>query len=225
MEHGPRVKPVRVLLVDDHAVLRAGLRALLETQADIRVVGEAATGEEGVARARGLRPDVVLMDLVMPGAGGLEATRQIAALGTGARVLVLTVHAEEEFLLPVLDAGASGYLTKESAGDGVIEAIRAVARGEVFLSPSAARTLTRRFRGPQGPGAAEDPLEPLSDREREVLALTAEGFTSGEIGERLRISPKTVDTYRQRLAEKLDLHHRSELVRFALRTGLLAARV
>jgi two-component system response regulator NreC len=213
---------VRILLADDHAVLRAGLRALLESAADLEVVGEAGTGEEAVERARELRPDVVVMDLSMPGIGGLEATRRIAALGQGTRVLVLTVHAEEEYLLPVLEAGGSGYVMKTSADVDLIRAIRAVARDEVFLYPTATKLLLQRYRT----GSAErekDPLEVLSDREREVLQLTAEGFSSSEIGKRLFISPKTVDTYRSRIMEKLRLHHRSELVRFALRTGLLKA--
>ena len=215
--------PIRVLLVDDHAVVRAGLRALLEAEGDITVVGEAGTGEEGVLKAQGLRPDVVLMDLSMPGGGGLEATRRIVALEQVIRVLVLTVHEEEEHLLPVLDAGGSGYVTKQSADHELVEAIRTVASGDPHLYPSSARLLLERFRRRAGSRTPADPLHPLSDREREVLVLTAEGFNASEIGQRLGISSKTVDTYRQRLMEKLDLHHRSELVRFALRTGLLAA--
>jgi len=213
---------VRILLADDHAVLRAGLRALLESAADFEVVGEAGTGEEAVERARELRPDVVVMDLSMPGIGGLEATRRIAALGQGTRVLVLTVHAEEEYLLPVLEAGGSGYVMKTSADVDLIRAIRTVARDEVFLYPKATKLLLQRYRA-GGTEKEKDPLEVLSDREREVLQLTAEGFSSSEIGQRLFISPKTVDTYRSRIMEKLRLHHRSELVRFALRTGLLRA--
>ena len=215
--------PIRVLLVDDHAVVRAGLRALLEAEDGITVVGEAGTGEEGVLKAQGLRPDVVLMDLSMPGAGGLEATRRIAELGQGIRLLVLTVHGAEEYLLPVLEAGGSGYVTKQSAEHELVEAIRTVASGDPYLYPSSARLLLERYRHAARSTAPTDLLSSLSDREREVLALTAEGFTAPEIGERLGIGPATVDTYRQRLMTKLGLHHRSELVRFALRTGLLAA--
>ncbi|HEX7049536.1 MAG TPA: response regulator transcription factor [Longimicrobiales bacterium] len=215
-------EPIRILLVDDHAVLRAGLRALLDAEPDLRVVGEASTGEEGVERARELRPDIVVMDLSMPGIGGLEATRRIAALEQNPKILVLTVHAEEEYLLPVLEAGGSGYVTKTSADEDLIEAIHTVARGEVFLYPSAAKLLLKGYREAEV-GREAGPLERLSDREREVLALTAEGFSSSEIGEKLFISPKTVDTYRSRIMEKLGLKHRSELVRFALRTGLLKA--
>jgi len=213
---------IRVLLVDDHAVLRAGLRALLEAEPGLEVVGEAGTGEEGIERVRALRPDVVVMDLSMPGMGGLEATRQISALDQGARVLVLTMHGEEEHLLPVLEAGGSGYVHKRSADEELIEAIRTVARGDVFLYPSAAKLLLRGFKQKTEAGE-DDPLHRLTEREREVLSFTVEGFSSSEIGKKLFISPKTVDTYRSRIMEKLGLHHRSELVRFALRKGLLKA--
>lgn len=213
---------IRVLLVDDHARMRAGVRALLEADG-MAVVGEAETGEEGVRMARVLVPDVVLMDLSMPGCGGLEATRSIAALGRGIRILVLTVHAEHEYLLPVLEAGGSGYVTKTSADTELISAVRTVAAGDVFLYPRAVRVLLDGLHVPVRTAGAEAPLEVLSGREREVLTLTAEGYTAAEIGDRLRISSKTVDTYRQRVMDKLNLRHRSELVHFALRQGLLAA--
>lgn len=221
---------IRILLADDHAMLRAGLRALLEAERDLEVVGEAGTGEEAVEMAERLHPDVVVMDLSMPGIGGLEATRRIAGAAGGAaapgaepetRVLVLTMHAEEEHLLPVLDAGGSGYVNKRSADEELIEAIRTVARGDVFLYPEAAKLLLQGFRGK--PADEDDPLTRLSERELEVLGFTAEGFSAAEIGRKLSISPKTVDTYRSRIMEKLGLHHRSELVRFALQQGLLKA--
>lgn len=210
---------IRVLLVDDHAMFRSGIRMLIDAEPRMEVVGEAANGDDGVDQARTLKPDVILMDLSMPGSDGLDAVRRISALGLKSHVLVLTVHAEEEYLVPVVDAGASGYLTKTSADTDLLEAIRVVARGQVFLPPKAATLLLRRYReaeGSEGPG-----VQDLSAREREVLALTAEGFSSREIGEKLFISPKTVDTYRSRIMEKLGLAHRSELVRFALRVGLL----
>jgi two-component system response regulator NreC len=210
---------IRILLVDDHSVLRAGLKALLEAEPDFRVVGEASTGEDGLERAERLKPDVVVMDLSMPGMGGLEATRKIAALGTS-KVLVLTMHAEEDHLLPVLEAGGSGYVKKTSADTDLTTAIRTVARDEVFLYPNAAKLLLQGFRV-KTEEKENDPLEKLTVRERDVMAMTAEGFSSSEIGERLFISPKTVDTYRSRIMEKLKLNHRSELVRFALNTGLL----
>jgi DNA-binding NarL/FixJ family response regulator len=212
-------KTIGVLLVDDHAMFRAGIKALLEAEGRVEVVGEASSGDEAVDLVRQLRPDVVVMDLAMPGSNGLEATRRITALDLNTAVLVLTVHAEEEYLVPVVEAGASGYLTKTSADKDLLEAIRVVARGQVFLPPSAATLLLRRYKDSEEEDSAG--LGDLSTREQEVLALTAEGFSSREIGQKLFISPKTVDTYRSRIMDKLGLSHRSELVRFALRVGLL----
>lgn len=213
------VEALTVLLVDDHAMFRAGIKALLEAEGRVTVVGEASTGDEAVDRARELKPDVVVMDLSMPGSNGLEATRRIVALGLDTKVLVLTVHAEEEYLVPVVDAGASGYLTKTSADTELLEAIKIVARGQVFLPPKATTLLLRRYKQADSDDGVG--LHDLSTREQEVMALTAEGFSSREIGKKLFISPKTVDTYRSRIMEKLGLNHRSELVRFALRVGLL----
>lgn len=210
---------IRILLVDDHAMFRAGIRALVEAGERMKVVGEAASGDEAVDRVRELKPDVVVMDLAMPGSNGLEATRRITALGLDTSILVLTVHAEEEYLVPVVEAGANGYLTKTSADTDLLEAIRVVARGQVFLPPKAATLLLKRYKDAEGDDSAG--LNDLSTREQEVLALTAEGFSSREIGLKLFISPKTVDTYRSRIMDKLGLTHRSELVRFALRVGLL----
>lgn len=213
-------EPLRVLLVDDHRMFRAGIKALLEAEGRVVVVGEAGSGDEAVDKVRGLRPDVVVMDLSMPDSNGLEATRRIAALGLDTKVLVLTVHAEEEYLVPVVEAGASGYLTKTSADTDLHEALRVVARGQVFLPPTATTLLLQRYKERDDHSTAEG-VHALSAREREVLALTAEGFSSREIGQKLFISPKTVDTYRSRIMEKLGLSHRSELVRFALEVGLL----
>jgi len=210
---------IKILLVDDHAMFRAGIRALIEGEDRLEVVGEASTGDEAVDRVRELKPDIVIMDLAMPGSNGLEATRRISALELNTSVLVLTVHAEEEYLVPVVEAGASGYLTKTSADTDLLEAIRVVARGQVFLPPKAATLLLKRYKDAEGEDSAG--LGDLSTREQEVLALTAEGFSSREIGQKLFISPKTVDTYRSRIMDKLGLSHRSELVRFALRVGLL----
>jgi DNA-binding NarL/FixJ family response regulator len=215
---------IRILLVDDHPVLRSGLEALLDLEDGMQVVGQASTGEEGIEKARLLRPEVVVMDLAMPGMDGLEATREIVAQGPATKVLVLTSQSEDEFLLPVLEAGASGFVRKTSADRDLIQAIRTVAGGEVFLYPSATRLLLRQYRT-AGERAASSPLQKLSEREREVLALTAEGYSSAEIGKKLFLSPKTVDTYRARLMQKLGLTHRAELVRLALETGLLKAGV
>ncbi|MEX0837332.1 MAG: response regulator transcription factor [Gemmatimonadota bacterium] len=214
-------KPLEILLVDDHQMFRAGIKALIEAEGRMRVVGEAGSGDEAVERVRALKPDVVVMDLSMPGSNGLEATRRIAALGLDTKVLVLTVHAEEEYLVPVVEAGASGYLTKTSADTDLLEALRVVARGQVFMPPKATTLLLQRYKERDDRASDSGTLQALSAREREVLALTAEGFSSREIGEKLFISPKTVDTYRARIMEKLGLGHRSELVRFALEVGLL----
>ena len=210
---------ITVLLVDDHAMFRAGIKALLEAAGKVEVVGEASSGDEAVDKVRELKPDVVVMDLSMPGSNGLEATRRIAALELATSVLVLTVHAEEEYLVPVVEAGASGYLTKTSADTDLLEAIRIVARGQVFLPPKATTLLLKQYKAAET--EEEAGLKDLSTREQEVLALTAEGFSSREIGKKLFISPKTVDTYRSRIMDKLGLSHRSDLVRFALRVGLL----
>ena len=210
---------IRILLVDDHAMFRAGIKALLEADGKVAVVGEAASGDDAVDLVRALKPDVVVMDLSMPGSNGLEATRRIAALELDTSVLVLTVHAEEEYLVPVVEAGASGYLTKTSADTDLLEAIRVVARGQVFLPPKATTLLLKQYKAAESSDALS--LKDLSTREQEVLALTAEGFSSREIGKKLFISPKTVDTYRSRIMDKLGLSHRSDLVRFALRVGLL----
>jgi len=212
-------KPITVLLVDDHAMFRAGIRALLEAEGHVQVVGEGSSGDEAVDLVRKLKPDVVVMDLSMPGSNGLEATRRIAALELNTHVLVLTVHAEEEYLVPVVEAGASGYLTKTSADTDLLEAIRIVARGQVFLPPKATTLLLKQYKAADAEEQAG--LKDLSTREQEVLALTAEGYSSREIGKKLFISPKTVDTYRSRIMDKLGLNHRSELVRFALKVGLL----
>ena len=212
---------VRILLADDHPVLRSGLEALLALQEGLEVVGQASTGEEAVEKTRLLRPAVVVMDLSMPGIDGLEATRRVVELGLGAKVVVLTSQTEEDYLLPVLEAGAAGFVRKTRADADLVSAIRAVARDEVFLYPSATRLLLRTYQQAREPHAA-GPLERLSEREREVMALTAEGYSSAEVGKKLFLSPKTVDTYRARLMQKLGLSHRAELVRLALDTGVLA---
>ncbi|MFL5761599.1 MAG: response regulator [Thermomicrobiales bacterium] len=213
--------PIRVVLADDHGVVRAGLRALLEAQSDIHVVGEAEDGPTAVELTRKEQPQVVVADLSMPG-GGLEAIRAITELGLPTRVLVLTVHAEERYLLPVLEAGGSGYVKKSSAHTDLLDAIRTVARGEVFLDPAATKTLLRGYLGRVRSGEELDLGELLSDREREVVRLTAEGHTAHQAGDILALSPKTVETYRHRAMQKLGLTNRAELVRYALRAGLLS---
>lgn len=215
---------IRVVLADDHAVLRAGLRALIEGEPDIEVVGEAPNGAEAVAVVQREQPDVVVMDIAMPVMNGLEATERIGALNLGAKVLVLTMHAEEQYLFQVLQAGGSGYVLKQSADSELMDAIRAVHRGEAFLYPSGVRLLLQAYLKGDTGAAPKPQHSRLSEREEQVLSLTAEGYSNQEIAERLYLSSKTVDTYRQRIMEKLDLHHRSELVRYALDRGLLRAR-
>jgi two-component system, NarL family, response regulator NreC len=212
---------IRVILADDHAVVRAGLRAVLGASSDIQVIGEAADGVEAVALVERLDPDVVIMDLTMDRMDGAAATREITSRKLRARVLVLTMHAEEDYLLPVLEAGAAGYLMKNAADRELVDAVRTVARGDMFIRPSAARILAQGI-------AKKDPLdeerarfERLTAREQNVLRLTAHGYSAPEIGERLSISPKTVDTYKQRIGDKLGLTHRADYISFALKLGLL----
>lgn len=211
---------IRVVLADDHGIVRAGLRALLNDQPDIRVVGEAADGPAAVEMTLLHKPSVVVSDLSMPG-GGLETIRAITELGLPTRVLVLTVHAEERYLLPVLEAGGSGYVRKSSAHTDLLDAIRTVARGEVFLDPAATKTLLRGYLGRVRTGDELDLGEVLSEREKEVVRLTAEGHTAQQAGDILSLSPKTIETYRHRAMQKLGLTNRAELVRYALRAGLL----
>jgi two-component system response regulator NreC len=210
---------IRILLADDHQVLRSGLRALLSMEPDFVVVGEASNGIEAVKLTETLKPDVVVMDISMPEVDGLKAAATINELGLPAKIVILTVHADEEYLFQTLKAGASGYVHKSSADRELIDAIRTASRGEVFLYPSAIKKLLGEYLRGGNRHAAEK--EPLTNREREVLKLTAEGYTNNEIAEQLVISPKTVDTYRQRIMEKLNLHHRSELIRYALKQGYL----
>ena len=219
----PDGAPIRVLIVDDHSVVRLGLTAVLGAEPGIEVVGEAADGAQAVSAAARLCPDVVIMDLSMGGGEqGIDATRQIAAGGPDApRVLVLTMHDEEEYLIPVLEAGASGYIVKSAAGRELLTAIRTVAAGRVYVRPAAAPVLATSWarRATQTDTAAA--FRTLSEREQDVFRLFAQGYTSAQIGERLNISPKTVDTYRRRVNEKTGLVDRADYVRVALELGLL----
>lgn len=216
----PSAEVISVLLADDHGVVRAGLKALLDAQPDMTVVGEAEDGPTAIRMVQELNPTVLVTDLSMPG-GGMEAIREVNSLNLPTRVLVLTVHAEERYLLPVLEAGGSGYVRKASAHTDLLTAIRTVARGEVFLDPAATKTLLRGYLGRVTSGDEIDLVEILSEREREVVKLTAEGYTAQQASEILSLSPKTVETYRHRAMQKLGLTNRAELVRYALRAGLL----
>jgi len=211
------VSGAKILVVDDEPQIRRMMRATLTGSG--HQVDEARTGEEALEKFRAFLPDLVLLDLNMPGMGGLEAMRRIAALHPGTKILVLSGYLQEDRLLDVLAAGASGFVNKGSPAENLTRAIRTVAQNEVFLDPSAAKVLVEHEKQPRAKGKGV--LKRLSMREREVLRLTAEGHSSSEIGALLDLSSKTVDTYRARLMSKLGLTHRSELVRFALRAGLL----
>jgi two-component system, NarL family, response regulator NreC len=214
---------IRVVLADDHSIVRAGLKAVLGAAPDMEVVGEAKNGRDAVALAERLKPEVVLMDLTMDGLDGTQATAEIVARGLPSRVLVLTMHAEEEYLVPALEAGAAGYLIKSAADRELVDAVRAVARGDLYMGAAASRVLARNLTKKDPAAAERERYEKLTERERDVLRLTAEGYSAPEIGERLFISPKTVDTYKQRIQEKLGLAHRPEYVQFAFKLGLLHA--
>jgi len=216
---------IRILIADDHAVLRAGLRMLLNAQPDMRVVGEAADGNEALARVGELSPDLVLLDIAMPGLGGLEALRQIKAAHPEVEVLVLTMHDDEGYLRQVLEAGGSGYVLKRAADTELLSAIRAVHAGGTYLHPEHARMLLEGISDREGeePGEADD-YQRLSEREREVLRLLALGYTNRQAAEQLYLSVKTVETYKARLMSKLGLRSRAELVRYALKKGLLSEK-
>lgn len=206
---------IRVVLVDDHAIVRTGLKAVLGAAPEIEVVGEAAGGTEAVGLLARVRADVVVMDISMSEGDGITATRSITRAGAAVpRVLVLTMHAEEAYLSAVMDAGASGYLVKSAADRELVDAVRAVARGETYVHPAAVRRRDER-------ASDRARFERLTDRERAVMQLIAEGYTAPEIGEQLTISPKTVDTYKQRINDKLGLAHRADYVKLALKLGLL----
>ena len=206
---------IRVLVADDHGIVAEALQQLLGTQSDLEVVGSAATGVEAVQRARELAPDVVLMDVAMPELNGIEAARQIRASCPRCRVVILSMYADGEHVHRALQAGASGYVLKKSAARETVGAIRAAHRGAHFLSSELAGAVAA------ARAAGGDALAQLSPRERQVLQLLAEGKSGSQIGERLSLSPKTVDTYRSRLAEKLGIHDLPGLVRFAIQHGVI----
>ena len=219
----PTDQQVRIMLVDDHTIVRSALKAMLQRVArDITVIGEAASGPEAVATALRLMPDVVVMDLDMPGGDGATATRELAKAAPTIGVLILTMHTERELLLPLLNAGAHGYLGKDAAERDLVDAIRVVAGGDVYVRPAISRALAVSPEPSEVPGnEGLARFEKLSDRERSVLQLVAEGFNGPEIGRKLGITAKTVDTYKQRIEEKLGLTHRTAYVRFAIEAGLL----
>lgn len=226
---------IRVVLVDDHQIVRSGLKAVLSTAKDITVVGEGGTGKDALVLAERLDPHVIVMDLSMPDMDGLTATRELQKANAARvqradepptrRVLVLTMHTEDEHLVALLEAGAGGYLLKSVADRELVDAVRTVAAGDVYVQPTAARALARGLAKREGNAEERTRFEKLTDREQVVLKMVAEGYTAPEIGEHLTISPKTVDTYKQRIGEKLGLTHRSDYVKFALKLGLLKNEV
>lgn len=206
---------IRILLVDDHKLIRVGLRNVLEGNADMEIVGEAGNGEEALRLAREMKPDVVVLDINMPEMNGVEATRKLARLDSAPRILIVSVHKQDPIPTRLLEAGASGYLTKDLAADEIVAAVRQVNAGRRYLSADVAREMALAQLG------GTSSLSTLSDREMEVLLLVATGMSLQDIAEKLHVSPKTVATYRYRLFEKLDVANDVELARFALRHGLV----
>jgi two-component system response regulator NreC len=211
---------IRLLLVDDHEIVRAGLRMLFMAEDDLEIVGEVGSAEEALHAVRKVEPDVVLMDVALPGMSGIEATRRIKEANPHVAVLALTMHEDEQYFFEMLNAGASGYMPKRAAPDDLVSAIRVVSRGEVYLYPTLAKLLVKDFleRTDSGPERVTDILTP---REREVLTYIAEGHTNREIAEALIISHKTVDRHRENIMRKLNLHSRVELVKYAIEKGLI----
>jgi NarL family two-component system response regulator LiaR len=212
---------IRVLVVDDHPIVREGICALLAVVGDIEVVAEAANGSEAIDMVKELQPDVVLMDIAMPIMGGLEATRRICREFPRTRVLILTQYDDKEYVLPVIEAGAAGFVSKAAASSELILGIRSVYSGDSYLSPPVAKLLVEGYRYKAGSRAAKDPYDQLTDRERDVLKLMAEGHTNQEIADILVISRKTVEGHKSNLMAKLDIHNHTELVKYALRKGII----
>ena len=211
----------RVLLADDHLLVRAGIRALIESVDGVTVVGEANNGREAVELTASLRPDIALLDVSMPGLNGLEAAAQLLLQSSSTRVIMLSMHANDTYVRQALKAGAAGYLLKSATADELQTALQTVARGEIYLSPAVSKQVVKGFL--EGPSPAASPLEALTARQREILQLIAEGRTTKEIAFALDISGKTVETHRAQIMERLEIHDVPGLVRFAIRTGLISA--
>lgn len=215
------LKKTRIVLAEDHTLVRAGIRSLLGRMERVEVVAEASDGREAVRLARQLKPDLVLMDIAMAGLNGLEATRRIHSESPGTQVLILSMHANEQYVQQALKAGAIGYLLKDAATEELELAIQASRRGQTYLSPQVSRHLVDNYlRGDEEGGS---PLDQLTPRQREILQLIVEGGSTREIAEQLHLSVKTVETHRTQLMERLDIHDVPGLVRFAIRTGLISA--
>ncbi|MCB0179765.1 MAG: response regulator transcription factor [Anaerolineae bacterium] len=213
---------IRVLLAEDHTIVRKGIRVLLDTEDDIEVVGEAEDGQEAIDQVEQFIPDLVLMDHTMPVLNGLEATRQIKKRFPDVKVLILTMYTTEEYILPFLQAGASGYLIKKTAPKELVTAIHAVYRGDSYLSPSISKTVIEGYIQQSQKIETDDNYEKLTDRERQILQMITEGFSNREIAERLHISIKTVNNHRVNLMDKLDIHSTAKLVKYAIRKGVIS---
>ncbi len=213
---------IRVLVTDDHAIVRDGICALLALTGDIEAVGEATNGREALELVKRLAPDVVLMDIAMPLMDGLESTRRIHKESPQTKVIVLTQYEDREYVLPVIEAGASGFISKMAASSELTSAIRSVYRGDSFLSPSIARLLVEDYRQMARVGRSQDTSQQLTNREREILKLLAEGHSTHEIAKMLIISPKTVERHKTNLMAKLDIHNRLDLFKYALKKGIIA---
>jgi two-component system response regulator NreC len=213
---------IKVLLADDHTIVRKGLRSLLDSEATIEVVGEAEDGREAIEKVEQLSPDIVVMDSTMPILNGLEATRHIVKRFPQVKVLVLTMHTNEEYIFQFLQAGAAGYLVKQAAPTELVSAIQAVQRGDYFLSPAISKTVVEEYIKQAKAIDREDGFEQLTDREREVLQLIVEGFSNREIAERLHISLKTAGVHRINLMHKLNIHNVTELTKYAIRKGVIS---
>ena len=217
----PTATKVKILIADDHAIVREGIRMILEAQPDFEVVGEAEDGDEAVRLARKLAPEVVVMDISMPKLNGVEATHAIREGLPGVHVLILTMHEEQSYLFQLLRLGAAGYVLKRAAATDLVEAVRAAHRGETFLYPAVAQSIVQDYLERLRTGEGSERYGGLTYREREILVLIAEGLTNAQIAEKLVISVKTVQTHRAHIMKKLDLHDRSLLVRYAVRKGLI----
>ena len=215
------MEKIRVFLVDDHTVVRQGLRRILESDDEIEIVGEAGDGRTAIDLVQKLRPHVVVMDVAMPELNGIEATRQILKRVEGAKVLVLSMHGDDVYVRQALKAGARGYLLKDSEDLDLIKAVKAIRAGGSFFSPPVSKVVLSGYLGDKVEGDAEDGVARLTDREREVLQLIAEGKTNKEVAHALSVSVNTVETHRKHIMEKLDLHNTAELVRFAIRTKIV----